>query len=162
MVDLMIRAIKTLPDLPFQIAERFPQRTILCRCRSDGLVEISGGELFEQIGEVGLGVCAFRLATGDRVAVIADSRPEWFVTDWRCWQLAALQCPCTPRPRQAEMNRPDRQRADRACPYETFTSEARDDRRCPYRRRRCPRRQASDELRSRRAYGHRAGARSAP
>jgi long-subunit acyl-CoA synthetase (AMP-forming) len=73
--------IKTLADLPFHIAERFPRRAILRHCRGDSISEISGSELLEQIRNVSAGLRELGLATGERVAVIAESRPEWCVSD---------------------------------------------------------------------------------
>lgn len=61
----MNRGVNTLADLPFRIAERFPRRAVLHRCCCGGILEMSGGELFEQILDVSLGLseCSMRRAT---------------------------------------------------------------------------------------------------
>ena len=92
----MNRAVETLADLPFQIAERFPHRVVLRHCRSDGVFDISGGELFEQIRDVSLGLSAFGLDAGDRVAVIADSCPQWCVTDLAILTAGGITVPVYP------------------------------------------------------------------
>jgi long-chain acyl-CoA synthetase len=92
----MNRAVKTLADLPFQIAERFRHRVVLRHCRSDGVFDISGGELFEQIRDVSLGLSAFGLHAGDRVAVIADSCPAWCVTDLAILAAGGITVPVYP------------------------------------------------------------------
>jgi len=42
---------------------------------------MSGSEFLERIRNVGVGLRELGLATGDRIAVMAESRPEWCVTD---------------------------------------------------------------------------------
>jgi long-chain acyl-CoA synthetase len=92
----MNRAVKTLADLPFHIAERSPHRVVLRQCDSDRAFDISGGELFEQIRDVSLGLSAFDLHAGDRVAVIADSRPEWCITDLAILAAGGITVPVYP------------------------------------------------------------------
>jgi long-chain acyl-CoA synthetase len=92
----MTHSVKTLADLPLEIAERFQHRAILRRCRSDGVADITGGELFQQVRDVSLGLCAFGLDTGDRVAVIAESRPEWCVADLAVLAAGAVTVPVYP------------------------------------------------------------------
>lgn len=73
--------VKTLADLPFSIAERFPERAILRHSVGDAFLNISGHDFLEHIRDLSLGLGALGVAAGDRVAVIAESRPEWCVTD---------------------------------------------------------------------------------
>jgi long-chain acyl-CoA synthetase len=88
--------IKTLADLPFHIAERFPHRAVLRHCRGDAVREISGSELVEQIRNVSVGLRDLGLTTGDRVAVIAESRPEWCVSDLAVLAAGGLTVPVYP------------------------------------------------------------------
>lgn len=81
--DVATRRITTLADLPFQINDRFPDRVILRQCRGDDLIDTSGREFFEQVRDVSLGLRELGVAPGDRVALMAESRPEWCVTE-RC------------------------------------------------------------------------------
>ncbi len=59
-------------------------------------IEISGGELFEQIRDVSLGLSAFGLDAGDRVAMIAESRPEWCITDLAVLAAGGVTVPVYP------------------------------------------------------------------
>jgi long-chain acyl-CoA synthetase len=92
----MNRTVRTLADLPFQIDERFPHRSVLRQCRGDTVIEMSGKEFFEQIRDVSLGLSAFGIDPGDRVAVIAESRPEWCVTDLAVLAAGAVTVPVYP------------------------------------------------------------------
>ena len=51
------------------------------RVRAGQVEGISSKELFESVRDVSLGLTALGLQKGDRVAVIAESRPEWMLTD---------------------------------------------------------------------------------
>ena len=93
---LMNHSVQTLADLPFQIAERFPSRTVLRHCRTAGVIDLSGGEFFEQIRDVSLGLSELGLDVGDRVAVIAESRPEWCVTDLAVLAAGGVTVPVYP------------------------------------------------------------------
>ena len=93
---MMHHSVKTLADLPFQIAERFPNRTVLRHCRTAGVIDTSGGELFDQIRDLSLGLSELGLDVGDRVAVIAESRPEWCVTDLAVVAAGGVTVPVYP------------------------------------------------------------------
>jgi long-chain acyl-CoA synthetase len=88
--------IKTLADLPFRIAERFPHRAVLRYCLGDAIREVSGSEFLEQIRNVSAGLRELGLATGERVAVIAESRPEWCVSDFAVLIAGGVTVPVYP------------------------------------------------------------------
>ena len=94
--DVINRDIKTLADLPFHIAERLPHRALLRHCRGDRVIEISGKEFLEQIRNVSVGLRELGVATGDRVAVIAESRPEWCITDLAVLAAGGITVPVYP------------------------------------------------------------------
>ena len=73
--------VKTLADLPFEAAGRFPNRAVLRQTRGDTFVEMSGRDFFARVRDLSLGFTELGLAAGDRVALVAESRPEWCVTD---------------------------------------------------------------------------------
>jgi long-chain acyl-CoA synthetase len=79
--DVINPNVKTLADLPFNIAERFPERAILRHSVGDAFLNTSGHDFLEHIRDLSLGLGELGLAAGDRVAVIAESRPEWCITD---------------------------------------------------------------------------------
>jgi long-chain acyl-CoA synthetase len=88
--------IRTLADLPLQVAERFPRRAVLRQCRGDAIHEISGSEFLEQIRNVSVGLRDLGLTDDDRVAVIAESRPEWCVCDLAVQAAGGLTVPVYP------------------------------------------------------------------
>jgi long-chain acyl-CoA synthetase len=88
--------VKTLADLPFHIAARFPHRAVLRHCGSDGGIEISGREFFEQIRDVSLGLSESGLDPGDRVAIIAESCPQWCGTDLAVLAAGGVTVPVYP------------------------------------------------------------------
>jgi long-chain acyl-CoA synthetase len=88
--------IKTLADLPFQVAERFPDRAILRHCLGDAISEISGSEFLEQIHNLSVGLRELGLVPGERVAVIAESRPEWCVSDLAVLPAGGVTVPVYP------------------------------------------------------------------
>ena len=94
--DVIHQNIKTLVDLPFHMAERFPGRAVLRHCRGGAIRQITGSEFLEQIRNVSAGLRELGLATGDRVAVIAESRPEWCVSDLAALAAGGVTVPVYP------------------------------------------------------------------
>jgi long-chain acyl-CoA synthetase len=94
--DVATRCIDTLADLPFQIAERFPDRVVLRQCRGERLIDTSGRDFYEQVRTLSLGLRALGVAPGDRVALMAESRPEWCVTDLAVLTAGAVTVPVFP------------------------------------------------------------------
>jgi long-chain acyl-CoA synthetase len=73
--------IRTIADLPFHIMGRFQKPLMLGRCRANGVEAISSKEVFERVRDVSLGLTALGMSTGDRVAIVSESRPEWIIAD---------------------------------------------------------------------------------
>jgi long-chain acyl-CoA synthetase len=73
--------VKTLADLPFHVAGRFPKPLAIGRCRGDQLVGMSSKEMLERVRDLSLGLSAVGVRRGDRVALISESRPEWLLCD---------------------------------------------------------------------------------
>jgi long-chain acyl-CoA synthetase len=90
------RTADTLAVLPFDIADRSPYCAVLRQCRGDAIIAISGRELLEQIRDVSFGLCELGLSAGDRVAVIAESRPEWCVADLAVLAAGGVTVPVYP------------------------------------------------------------------
>jgi long-chain acyl-CoA synthetase len=79
--------LNTIADLPFHAAGRFAKPMLVGRARGGEIDGASSKEVFETIREVSLGMTALGVAAGDRVAILAESRPEWLTTD-----VAVLTC----------------------------------------------------------------------
>jgi long-chain acyl-CoA synthetase len=87
---------ETVADLPFHVAGRFQNPELIGRCRPDGIESLSGKEFFERVRDLSLGLGALGVAPGDRVAIIAESRPEWLMADLAILTGAAVTVPVYP------------------------------------------------------------------
>jgi long-chain acyl-CoA synthetase len=88
--------VTTLAELAFQAAARHPNRTVLRRKRDDVFVDMSGHELFGQVRDLTLGLIDVGLSEGDRVALVAENRPEWCVADLAVQTAGAITVPIYP------------------------------------------------------------------
>ncbi len=77
----LLMELPTIALLPFFASGRFPKPVLLGRCRAGGIDPISGRELVERVRDISLGLSALGMAGGDRVAIVAESRPEWLLAD---------------------------------------------------------------------------------
>src|SRR3954469_5086307 len=87
---------RTIAELPFFASGRFPKPDLLGRCENGIVVPISGRELTERVRDIGLGLQALGLAPGDRVLLLAESRPEWLLIDLAILASAAVTVPAYP------------------------------------------------------------------
>ena len=95
----MAEDIRTLADLPFHVAGRYPKAVLIRRCQADAadVTEHSSREFFERIRDLGLGLGALGVEPGDRVAILSESRPEWLIADFAALTPAApSRCPSIP------------------------------------------------------------------
>ena len=87
---------ETVADLPFHVAGRFQTSALIGRCSPDGIASLSGKEFFERIRDLSLGLGALGVGPGDRVAIVAESRPEWLMADLAILTGAAVTVPVYP------------------------------------------------------------------
>ena len=92
----MASEIRTLADLPFHVAGRFPKPAIVGRCTQDEIDTSSSREFFEQIRDFSLGLSGMGVIPGDRVALICETRPEWMVADLGALTAGAVTVPVYP------------------------------------------------------------------
>ena len=88
--------VKTIADLPFHIMGRFPKPLLVGRCRAGGVEGMSNKEVFDRIRELALGLASFGIGSGDRVAIISESRPEWVMCDLAILVRGAVTVPVYP------------------------------------------------------------------
>ena len=88
--------VTTLADLPFHVRDQFSKSKLIRQCQADGFDDVSSRELFERIRELSLGFNQFGLNQGDRVALVADSCPEWTITDLAILTAGAVTVPIYP------------------------------------------------------------------
>jgi long-chain acyl-CoA synthetase len=88
--------VETLASLPFHITGRFQNPAMIGRCRADGIDSLSSKEIFERIRDVSLGLGALGVASGDRVAIVSESRPDWVIADLAVMSAGAVTVPVYP------------------------------------------------------------------
>ena len=89
-------SIDTVADLPFFVMGRFPKSYLVGRCSAGKLDGFSAKEMFERIRDLSLGLSALGISRGDRVAIVAESRPEWVIADLGILTLGAATVPIYP------------------------------------------------------------------
>jgi long-chain acyl-CoA synthetase len=88
--------VTTIADLPFHVTGRFPKPLAIGRCRGDEIIGLSSKEMFERVRDVSLGLRTLGVSSGDRVALIAESRPEWLLCDFAILAAGAVTVPIYP------------------------------------------------------------------
>jgi long-chain acyl-CoA synthetase len=96
MADDIANLPPTIAQLPFFAAGRFPKPDLLSRCEGESLIRIGGREVLERVREIGLGLQDVGVAAGDRVLLLAESRPEWLLVDFAILASGAVTVPAYP------------------------------------------------------------------
>ena len=87
--------LTTLAELPFDLADRFGARPVLRHCRP-GAIDVLGRDLLERVRDLSVGLSQLGLAAGVRVAVVAESRPEWCLVDLSVLAAGGVTVPVYP------------------------------------------------------------------
>ncbi len=93
MTDDVQTAPRTIAELAFFAAGRFPKADLVARCHEGGAVRTSARELADRVRDTSLGLSALGKAAGDRVAILAESRPEWLIADLAVLAGGAVTAP---------------------------------------------------------------------
>ena len=88
--------LKTLGNLPFHVAGRYPKTALIRRCQPDDITEISSREFFDRIRDLSLGLATLGVGREDRVALLSESRPEWMIADLAVLTSGAVSVPVYP------------------------------------------------------------------
>src|SRR5580765_8634143 len=88
--------VRTIADLPFHVMGRFQTAPVVGSARGGVVHSVSGKEFFDGIRETSLGLTALGLAAGERVAIMAESRPEWLTVDLAAIAGGAIPVPIYP------------------------------------------------------------------
>ena len=88
--------IRTLADLPFHFSGCHPKSALVRRCSPVGIEALSSRQFFEQIRDFSLGLKEIGVSSGDRVALICETRPEWMVVDLGVLAAGAVTIPIYP------------------------------------------------------------------
>jgi long-chain acyl-CoA synthetase len=98
-------APQTLNQLFFSAMDRFAQRPVVMRVKRDGAwVDLSYRQLLDRVQGLSLGLGELGVRPGDRVAILAENRPEWAIADYACLAARAADVPLYPTlpPKQIE------------------------------------------------------------
>jgi long-chain acyl-CoA synthetase len=87
---------RTIADLPFHVMGRFPKPRLMGRCGNAGVAWLSSKEFFERVRDFSLGLGALGIGPGDRVVIMAESRPEWMMTDLAILTAGGVTVPIYP------------------------------------------------------------------
>jgi len=88
--------VRTIADLPFHVMGRFQTAPVVGSARGGVVHSVSGKEFFDGIRETSLGLTALGMAAGERVAIMAESRPEWLTVDLAAIAGGAIPVPIYP------------------------------------------------------------------
>jgi len=85
--------IATIADLPFHVLGRHPKPLLVGQCRQGTISGLSTRDWFDRLRDVALGLGSLGVKSGDRVAIMSESRPEWLLTDLAILTLGAVTVP---------------------------------------------------------------------
>ena len=86
-------ASQTIADLVPHAAERYPDRTAI-RFKQDGVwQDVTYAELDRIVSEVALGLIDLGVQPGERVCILANTRPEWSYADLAATSVGAVVVP---------------------------------------------------------------------
>jgi long-chain acyl-CoA synthetase len=87
---------ETLVDV-FEYAARVHNRSDALNFKRDGSwVPISSDEMLKRVRQIAGGLHSLGVRSGDRVAILSESRPEWTLTDAGCMFASAIDVPIYP------------------------------------------------------------------
>jgi long-chain acyl-CoA synthetase len=84
---------RSLPALFFEQAERLGDKPFLWAKRGGRYQSISWAAAARDAGRLARGLAALGIARGDRVALVAENRPEWVVADFAIMSAGAITVP---------------------------------------------------------------------
>jgi long-chain acyl-CoA synthetase len=89
-------AVRTIADLPFHVLGRFQRAQHIGRSVGGQIEWLSSREIFERVRDLSLGLGALGVGSGDRVAIISESRPEWLFSDLAILTAGGVTVPIYP------------------------------------------------------------------
>jgi len=73
--------IRTLAQLPADLLREYPRPDLLQQCTADGLTSCSTATFVERVRAIGLALEDMGMSTGDRVAIMSETRQAWVLAD---------------------------------------------------------------------------------
>jgi len=94
LISIDYPAQTSLPASFFEVAERIPNKPFLWGKQADGKYHaLTYGEVASQVQALASALIAKGLKTGDRVMLVSESRPEWFIADFAIMSVGAISVP---------------------------------------------------------------------
>ena len=84
---------QSLPAMFFEQARRLASRPFLWSKTAGGWRALTYGEVASDVRRVARGLLALGVKPGDRVALVAENRPEWPVADLAIMAIGAITVP---------------------------------------------------------------------
>lgn len=91
-----VSEISTINDLFFRIAAAANPRAVLWQNASDEWHPISSDQMYQRVRALGTALLRMGAKKGDRIALIAENRWEWAVTDFAALAIGAADVPIYP------------------------------------------------------------------
>jgi long-chain acyl-CoA synthetase len=88
--------LATLADLPFHLLGRHPKPLLIGQVRDGAIAGESTRDWFDRVRDLALGLASLGVATGDRVVIMSESRPEWLTADLAILTLGGVTVPVYP------------------------------------------------------------------
>jgi long-chain acyl-CoA synthetase len=92
----MESGVRTIADLPFHVMGRFQDAPVVGSARGGEVRSVTGKAFFEGVRDLSLGLSSLGMESGSRVALMAESRPEWLTTDLAVLAAGAVPVPIYP------------------------------------------------------------------
>jgi long-chain acyl-CoA synthetase len=89
-------SVRTLADLPFHLDAHCRKPVLLRRCRPDGFDDYSTRDVYERVRDLNVGLAGLGFQSGDRLALISESRPEWGFADLATLTAGGVTVPIYP------------------------------------------------------------------
>ncbi|MPZ17016.1 MAG: AMP-binding protein [Luteitalea sp.] len=88
--------IRTLADVPRYVRTYFQRDVFIGRCREARDDTFSTTEFSDRVQDLAIALIARGVQPGDRVAILAPSRPEWLLADLATLSIGAVTVPVYP------------------------------------------------------------------
>lgn len=88
--------LKTLNDVFFRIASADRERAVLAQDAQGAWRPISSGQVYQRVRALAAAFTTWGIRKGDRIAILAENRWEWAVTDFAALALGAVDVPIYP------------------------------------------------------------------
>jgi long-chain acyl-CoA synthetase len=93
MAESDLRRWRNLPEMFLAQAERLADKPFLWRKNEGAFRPMRYGEAARQVRHLAGGLAALGVGAGDRVALVAENRPEWAIADLAIMALGAVTVP---------------------------------------------------------------------